>query len=90
MAINFLTRGPGVPPGLERVREAFAGRATALARGKSGNTIVLAAAGDPVDLSDADLIAAARRLKEETGLNLLPTLARWSAARQSPGERLRL
>jgi spermidine synthase len=76
LAVNLLSRSRGVLPSLERVSAAFNGRATALARGENGNTIVLAAAGDPVDMTLPELKAGARRLKADTGLNLLPTLAR--------------
>ena len=80
LATNLLSRSRGVAPSLARAREAFAGRALSLPPCASGNTIVLAATGDPIDLAHDELAAAARRLKADTGLNLLPTLARWAGA----------
>ncbi len=43
---------------------------------ESGNAIVLATSGDPIEISFDDLKENALSLKELTGLNLLPTLAR--------------
>jgi len=45
----------------------------------------VAATGDRVDKALTDLAAAARALKRDTGLNLLPTLAR--LAPQGTGSR---
>jgi spermidine synthase len=80
LAANLLSRSRGVAPSLARAAAGFGGRACALPPCVSGNTIVLAAAGDPVAVTAAELAAAARRLKADTGLNLLPTLARMAAA----------
>jgi spermidine synthase len=77
---NLLTRTRGVTASLERIRTAFDGRACALPSGHAGNTIALAAIGDPIDIPFVDLAAAARALKRDTGLNLLPTLAALAAA----------
>jgi spermidine synthase len=80
LATNLLSRSRGVAPSLARVREAFDGRATAFPPCASGNTIVLAATGEPIDVAADELGVLARRLKAETGLNLLPALARWRDA----------
>jgi spermidine synthase len=77
---NLLTRTRGVTASLERIRTAFDGRACALPSGEAGNTIAIAATGDLIDVAFADLAAAARALKRDTGLNLLPTLAGLAAA----------
>ncbi len=90
LAVNLLSRSRGVLPSLDRVHAAFDGRAIALARGASGNTIVLAATGEPIDLTRPKLKAAARRLRADTGLNLLPTLARMGAATSGDDGRLQL
>jgi spermidine synthase len=87
LVANMLSRTRGVVPNLERVREAFAGRATALPRTEAGNTIVLAATGEPIDLTLAELRARAGRLRRDTGLNLLPTLAALAPMLPGPGER---
>jgi spermidine synthase len=76
LVANMLTRTRGVGPAVERMRAAFHGRARALPPCSSGNTIVVAAAGAPVDVVLSDLRAAAHALKSETGLNLLPSVAR--------------
>ena len=76
LVANMLTRTRGVAASVERMRVAFEGRARALPPCSSGNTTVVAAAGRPVDMLLAELRVAARVLKTDTGLNLLPTVAR--------------
>ncbi len=90
LVTNLLTRSRGVGPSVERLRAAFDGRVVALPRSAGGNTIAIAAAGATIDLSRDELGAAARALKQETGLNLLPTLARMAAAGCGADERFRL
>jgi spermidine synthase len=79
-AANLLTRTRGVAASLDRIRAAFDDRALVLPACASGNTIVVTAAGDRVELPWADLAAGARALQRDTGLNLLPLLARVAAA----------
>jgi spermidine synthase len=88
LAANLLTRTRGVKAALDRLREAFEGRALALPPCGSGNTILLAAGDEPVDVACGALAAAARALKRDTGLNLLPTVARLTAALAGRGGRL--
>ena len=76
LAANFLNARRGLAAGLERMSEAFSDRAIALPHCASGNVIAVAAAGEPVDLAPAELLARARRLQRDTGLNLLPTVSR--------------
>jgi len=76
LVTNLLSRGRGVGPSVDRLRTAFDGRALALPRNDGGNTIAIAAVGEAIDASLAELRSAARVLKQDTGLNLLPTLAR--------------
>lgn len=80
LVANLLTRTRGITASLERIRTAFDGRARALPSCGGGNAIVVAASGDPIDIPLVDLAATARALKRDTGLNLLPTLARLTAA----------
>jgi hypothetical protein len=47
----------------------------------SGNTIVFAAEGDDICISMEEFKARVSNFKEETGLSLLPTLARLEAAK---------
>jgi spermidine synthase len=76
MAVNLLGRSRGYTASLERLREAFDTRALAFPSCDSGNVIALAATGDPIRIGLDDLKEQADALKEATGLNLLPTLAR--------------
>lgn len=80
MALNFLSRSRGVGGSVARMREAFGERVLVLPPSDPGNTVVLAAVGRPIAESVEDLRAAAGALKAETGLNLLPTLARLGGA----------
>ena len=61
-----------------------------LPSGDSGNSIVFAATGEPIQLALADIKEAALALKENTGLNLLPALARLQAAPGISSGNLRL
>jgi spermidine synthase len=81
----FLTRDK--PAALDSIRAAFEGRAVALPRSVAGNTIVVAAAGETIDVSVAALATAARNLRRDTGLNLLPTIARLGALHDGGGAR---
>ena len=76
LAANFLNARRGLAQSLERMSEGFGGRAFALPHCASGNVIALAASGVPIALSLDEMRASARRVKRETGLNLLPTLTR--------------
>ncbi len=87
LVANVLTRSRGITASLERIVKAFDGRACALPPCPGGNTIVVAAVGDPIDVALTDLAAAARAQKRDTGLNLLPLLARLAAAQAAPGDR---
>ncbi len=80
MAVNLLGLTRGFKDSLARIREAFDDRALAFPSCDSGNVIAFAAAGEPVEIALGDLKEQARELKDETGLNLLPTLARLEQA----------
>ena len=80
VAVNLLTRNRGYEATVARIYKAFTDRALALPWCESGNAIAFAAAGDPIEISLADLKENALALKAETGLNLLPTLARLARA----------
>jgi spermidine synthase len=81
IAINLLTGGRGFNPTVERIIKAFDDRALVFPSCESGNAIAVAAAGDPVEMTFDELKEKALALKEQTGLNLLPTLARLARAR---------
>ncbi len=80
VAVNLLGLSRGFHASLARLRRAFDGRALALPSCDSGNVIALGAAGEPVHAALGDLKSKARDLKADTGLNLLPTLARLEQA----------
>jgi spermidine synthase len=90
LVTNLLSLRRSVAPSLERVREAFAGRVVALPRSEAGNTVTVAAVGEPIDVPLVQLRARARALRAATGLNLLPTLARLAPALGDDGASLRL
>lgn len=86
LAVNYLTRGRGFAGRLERLAEAFDGRVCVLPASANGNVIALATADDRIECSWAELGASARALKRDTGLNLLPTLARLAQAEAGCGD----
>lgn len=81
IAVNLLTRSRGFQATAARIANAFDDRALVLPSGESGNAIAFAASGDAIRISLDDLKDSALTLKEETGLNLLPTLARLAQAK---------
>ena len=85
MAVNLLSRSRNFKDSVERIRTAFDGRALAFPSCDSGNAIAFAAAGDSVRIALDDLKEQAMILKEETGLNLLPTLTRLEQAQTCAG-----
>jgi len=80
MVVNLLDRRGGAAPSIERIREAFDDRVLALPSCEAGNTVAFAATGETIEESFAELRGYARALKQATGLNLLPTLARLAEA----------
>jgi spermidine synthase len=88
LAANLLSRSKNVLRSVERLEQAFGGRALAFPSCDSGNTVAFAAAGDPIDFSLSDLRSTARLLKKETGLNLLPTVMRLEGWHACMGARL--
>ncbi len=90
LCVNLLSRRKDFRQSVKRLEDAFAGRAIAFPSCDSGNAIALAAiAVAPAPTIDS-LKTAALRLKKETGLNLLPTLARLAESRHLAGGVLRL
>ncbi|MBI5007697.1 MAG: fused MFS/spermidine synthase [Nitrosomonadales bacterium] len=85
MAVNLLGRSRGFQASLDRIREAFDGRALAFPSTESGNVIALAASGNDIRFHLDELKEQAEALKTETGLNLLPTLTRLEQSRSCPG-----
>jgi spermidine synthase len=91
LATNLFTRNRSARPSVERLAAAFDERAVVLAPCDSGNAVAFAAGGgEPIDVDFADLTERARALRVRTGLNLLPTLARFVRAPSNRGGRFRL
>lgn len=84
LSVNLLGRNRGFKGSVERIRQAFAGRALAFPSCDHGNAIVFAATGEPVKAPLSELKTLAQALRKQTGLNLLPTLARLSHWQSCP------
>src|SRR3989338_8817190 len=81
MAVNLLTRSRSFKRTSAHIAEAFEDRVLLFPSCESGNAVALAAAGHPIEISFDELKEIALALKEQTGLNLLPTLARLAQAK---------
>lgn len=81
MTVNLLGLCRGVMGGFTHILNAFEERALMFPSCESGNTIAFAAEGEPINISFDDLKENAQTLKNETGLNLLPTLTRLAQAK---------
>jgi spermidine synthase len=99
LCVHQLSRRKDFHQSVARLEEAVDGRAAAFSSCDSGNAIALGrvGAGDtpshegiPLRITFDELKAAAKNLKQATGLNLLPTLARLSRTRLLAGGILRL
>ncbi|MDH4181994.1 MAG: spermidine synthase [Betaproteobacteria bacterium] len=88
LATNLLSRHRGVDASLARLRDAFGGEAAALPPAQSGNVVLLAGHGAPLELDDPALATRAQALRDATGLDLAATLARLGVvAREGAGAR---
>jgi len=90
MAVNLLTSNRRFDGSIKRIAEAFDDRVLAFPSCESGNAIAFAAAGDPVEISFFDIRGKALDLNAETGLNLMPTIARLEQAQSCLGGILKL
>lgn len=90
MAVNLLTSNRRFEGSIKRIAEAFDDRVLAFPSCESGNAIAFAAEGDPVKISFFDLRGKALDLNAETGLNLMPTIARLEQAQSCLGGILKL
>jgi spermidine synthase len=70
LVINLLGRNRGFQASTQRIAKAFDGRSLVFPSCDSGNTIALATAGEPVDVTLDELITRARHFNKATGLNL--------------------
>lgn len=85
LAVNLLGRSRGHQASLERIKASFDERALAFPSCDSGNVIALATTGEKIEIPLAEFKEQVLKLKEKTGLNLLPTLARLERAKSCPG-----
>jgi spermidine synthase len=90
LAVNLFGRSRGFRASVDRIVEAFDGRALAFPSCDTGNVIAFAGGTEPVDVSLAELRERALHLKADTGLDLLPTVSRLEASGRFPGGRLSL
>jgi spermidine synthase len=74
MVTNLLSRKKRPKANADPIRKAFDGRVLVLPP-CDANTVVLAAVGAPIRMTFDKLRASAKKLKADTGLNLLPTVA---------------
>ena len=75
MVTNLLSRSKHAKANAGPIRKAFDDRVLVLPP-FDANTIVVAKVGAPIHLTVDELRASARKLRTDTGLNLLPTIAR--------------
>ena len=73
-AVNLLTRTRGVKASVQRLLTAFDGRVRVMKPSVDGNTIAIAGVAELLD--EEQLRGAARELRADSGLNLLPALSR--------------
>lgn len=90
LSVNLLGRNRGFKASVERVKKAFDNRAMVFPSCDHGNAIVFAAAGEPVRTTLSELSLLTVALRRQTGLNLLPTLARLAQWQTCPGGTLSL
>ncbi len=76
LAVNLLGRERGFQASAERIRQAFEGRTLVFPSSDSGNTIAFANGSERLDVSLGELVSRAEQCKLQTGLNLMPTVAR--------------
>lgn len=85
MAANIFGRRNSFKASYGRINTAFEGRSVAFPSCDSGNVIAFATAGEAVQVALEDLRNQALKLKERSGLNLLPTLSRLENAQRCKG-----
>jgi spermidine synthase len=89
-SMNLLGWSKGFSASAGRIRAAFDSRVAVFPSCDSGNTIVFASGGEPVDVSLDEMRARAVQLKKDTRLDLLPTISRLQLAHPLPESRLQI
>ena len=87
---NLLSRSRGYAASAERICKAFEQRAMVFPSLDSGNAVAFGACGDAIDVKLDEMRAQAIELKQNTGLDLRPTITRLQLVRSLPRGRLLL
>ena len=91
LCVNLLSRRKDFGKSIARLQEAFEGHAIAFPSNEVGNAIALATTdGVSPAPTGKDLANAAGNLRKQTGLNLLPQLARIGQSKHFPGGKLKI
>lgn len=90
LAVNLLGKNKGFKESIERIRHAFEGRIIVLPPCESGNTIVFACGDESIDTTLDKLREKAEKLKENSGLDLLPSISRLQLKQSFPDGKLRI
>ncbi len=90
LGVNLLGRNKGFKGSVERLKQAFDGRAAIFPSCDSGNTIAFATGGQQVDVSLDSMRERALSIKKDFRLDLLPTISRLQLAYPLPEGRLRI
>lgn len=89
LATNLFGRSRGYAASVARLQDAFDGRALAFPSCDSGNVVALAVRGDEVCVAAGELRLRAEELRDRSGLDLHPTVARLEQAGLMRGGTLR-
>ena len=89
LCVNLLSRRKDFAKSIARMREAFDDHAIAFPSNEVGNAIALATDNQAQTPTVAELVAAARKLQKDTGLNLLPQLSRIGQSKHFSGGKLK-
>ncbi len=88
LSVNLLGRSRGFAASKERIAKAFDKQALVFPSCNSGNAIAFARDGEPVDVSFVELLQRAENIRQNTGLNLAPTVHRLREEGSLAGNRL--
>ncbi len=80
LVVNLIGLSDGVKGGLALIEVAFENRAIRFPRCKSGNTIVFAATGEPVNIPISQLKSGALELRRRTGLSLVEMITKFEVS----------
>jgi len=90
LAANLFGRSKGFRESVERLKEAFEGRAVAFPSCDSGNVVAVAARDELAPTDATEMRARAYALKEKSGLDLRPTVSRLEEAGLFAGGHFRI